>query len=626
MPISVYSPLNCQTFFKYWAFKAFSKASHDKLSNRDQCIAKVAAVLFGIGTFGIGTWICRKCLHDRKIVSQAQSLKFQEKRLEEIFGGTDEKAKAREIHSLLLKQGYVWKYGSDDFDPSTDVVYNYLKEIKTNNNFHFILNCKQHIYDNFTLYVKARALCDELNKGTENIQAKFDDVQIWLSFQTFYKLLMTYCKFETIAPYFLTVSENGKNRFIAFLSHLEFSEFREKYNCIKTISIKKNTLNPLLNIENQKSHKSLGLACEVLDALEMPDEQRDIRLQYVQNFTPSLNVWGGHLLWKLLANYCQTKDIAFLMSYSFNLHCEEIVKRKYFVEILINLPSLNKWKASLSPIWDHVDKLYLADRYGKSRATITKLFHSITNKKTFEIVFKSLCETKSTYKSAFILRCLSTYNPTLSVAQKIVCIKNVLWPTVINLIKCDTWFDPPFPYGEMMANNTFFREVYESLSKLLIQLKKHKPPLSFLSTDDTLIIPQDLNKLILNELDEDSKIAFLLASKTSYKQLSSLLIEPAKKNILELLQSIPLFNQKHQELKGSVLVDGVDNLEALIDSLNTNNQISPRVWLRLSALLELAVFDAVMLKQPFSLGVSTKTLEDIKEAFAKHLLKSHPLK
>lgn len=61
MPYAIPSKLNCSTFFNFWAFKAFSKASITHLSKNDRAIAQLYAVLFGACTFGIGTWVCKAC-------------------------------------------------------------------------------------------------------------------------------------------------------------------------------------------------------------------------------------------------------------------------------------------------------------------------------------------------------------------------------------------------------------------------------------------------------------------------------------------------------------------------------------------------------------------------------------
>lgn len=61
MPDAIPSKLNCSTFFNFWAFKAFSKASITHLSKNDRAIAQLYSVLFGACTFGIGTWVCKAC-------------------------------------------------------------------------------------------------------------------------------------------------------------------------------------------------------------------------------------------------------------------------------------------------------------------------------------------------------------------------------------------------------------------------------------------------------------------------------------------------------------------------------------------------------------------------------------
>lgn len=72
MPGFNLSPLTCKTFFKFWAVEAFGK-NKVRLSKKDRAIAQVCSVLFGAVTLGMGTWICKKCLHDRKIIRQQSS-------------------------------------------------------------------------------------------------------------------------------------------------------------------------------------------------------------------------------------------------------------------------------------------------------------------------------------------------------------------------------------------------------------------------------------------------------------------------------------------------------------------------------------------------------------------------
>lgn len=91
MPAISLSPLNTQTFFKFWACRAFSKTSKVLLSPKDRVKARVAAVAFAIFTLGIGTWISRRCLYDRKILNTAHTAKLQVRHCEKIFKGSNEK-------------------------------------------------------------------------------------------------------------------------------------------------------------------------------------------------------------------------------------------------------------------------------------------------------------------------------------------------------------------------------------------------------------------------------------------------------------------------------------------------------------------------------------------------------
>jgi hypothetical protein len=83
-------PLNNELFFKYFACKAFTKASRELLNAKDLLKARIALIALGIFTLGIGICICRCYYYDRKTINPANLLKMQKKHIIKKFSGSDE--------------------------------------------------------------------------------------------------------------------------------------------------------------------------------------------------------------------------------------------------------------------------------------------------------------------------------------------------------------------------------------------------------------------------------------------------------------------------------------------------------------------------------------------------------
>lgn len=600
MPSSVRSPLNAETFFKFWAYKAFSKVNK-KLSEADRCEAKVAAVVFGILTFGIGRWICRKYCYDRNIVSASRELAFQKQRLQKIFNSSDKQEKIDFLNDELRKT-----------DPKkSEDTYQLFKKTKTDISDFVFKNDDIIIGSDFTdFYVHARKMCDLINQNYENNFERIKRLQQKIMNEDrFFEVLLTFCDFETVARHVLGGNNAIKEKFIAHLSTLDFAKFREKYPCIKTIALKPCEI----YLSNRyETGRTLAFACEVLDALACEPIERDLKMQIINNTIRPITYNNQNLLWELLGKHCQTKDIPFLINYRFGFSAEECKIGREFVGNLMNPSNMNEWEAILPHVWDQMEDLYLeTPRHtskGEEDSVITEIIKSLTTKERFQIVIQSLCNHQTKHKSKLLLQCLNYTNPNIPLlpfSKRMEILKNILWPQIIawaNSENPQNWYTSPFSKDAINSLSGFFARIRTRLIELRFD---QDTPLTVMQLNPNASVPLDEIQLFSNELTLDSKLALLLTCKTHYKKLFSYVQASAKEELLQLIKVIKQLNEKRQTLARHPLISDVSALELLLKS----KSFSPGVLLQLKNLLEMTVFYAVMTNRHSHGCINTKGIE-----------------
>lgn len=616
---STHYPLNPHTFFKFWACRAFSKVSKEKLNKCERFDARISAIAFGVFTLGIGTLICRFCLYDRKVIHPDQVKKYQKQRLEKIFAGRNDQRKIKEV-----KEYFQWRLG----DPAkVESNYNFLNKIRTNTNFsEFILKNKSTFTDELIEYASLNR-CAELidsHGDLEKINSLQKKVLRRGNNNHYFKFLFKHCAFENIARHVIRSDNTLKELFLAHLSTLEFPDFKEKYNCIRNILLENGTSNFLLNpnpCENSSlvtvcnKAKTLAFTCEALEALTCEPQERNLQLTIINNTIRPIAVQHQSLMWKLLGSHCKVKDIPFLLIYRFGFSGEETTLKTKFFPKLVDPTDQEKWEASIPHVWDWIDKLHLFTPIhtseGETDSIITRVIKSsLASKDKFEFVLKSLIASNTPHRTNLIAQCLHYINPQLQLLpfyERIEVMENILWPQCVNWVNNpgnqEDWYQPPFDYTAVMfeypkyqTQFEFFQNAYGDLIHLLLKFKDETSSPMVIEGNFPSLICNDSLRLVLSKLDcANNLVALLLASKSHYQQLSPLLYDHSKKGILNLIELIKKFNEK------GMLVPDVDELEELLKSEEACNRLSPGVWTHLHYILERVLFDAVMRKLPFQL-------------------------
>lgn len=559
MPSAV---LNNQTFFKYWAFKAFSK-SNKELTYMARLRVQTAAIFFGIITLGIGTAICRICLYDRKIINVSKK-DFQKARIEKIFNGSNTRKKVEALNSTPCKL-------------DQEEYYNLIKDTKTD-------LCKllknEHIWSTFSHYIATREMCDLLNQNSIDNKEKILSLRneyISVGYESF-SILYSYCNFELLVLHTLRSDLPFQNGFISFLSTLDFPQFREKYDCIKKIALQEKVENPLFTIpgDSQKS-RTLAFACEVLDALASNEIERDRKMQAINGTIRPIQTEEQHLLWKILALHCEVKDISFLISYRFRFENEEQIITNHFFENLVK-STKDKWKASLPHVWDQHDHFrlnqYRFTSKGEADSIVTEVAKTLTSKKKFQYAFQSIGDHAIfLHKETVIKKNLFQYTnplvPLLTLSERIQCIRTIVWPKDVD-------------YKVVMEpHEEFFGSTYSSLYMLLEELYKKNPSPTAFPANEVLKLPNDILRFIFKKLSSSDITAFLLASKTHYQQLSPFLGGQAKTGILQVINDCKLLNKNLSEMEK-------------LENLFRDKSFAAGALIRLKDLLEIVVFDSLM--------------------------------
>lgn len=330
MPASVLSPLNHQTFFKFWACKAFSQISEVKLSPADRKAARIAAVIFCVGTLGIGTLIC-SCLLDRKIVGKAQSLEFHKLLFEKIFSGNNYEMKKNAMEAFTNKC-----YRTTDEKLNLDLLkqdYEFLKSINSSANIlEFAIRPLSHLPRELYNYIIAKSYEEALSDGTSQILH-------FVLYTPFSMELLLDCfnDYKNMIRIVFHSSVNIQDKF--FNAQFKFTTFKEKYFEIKKIAEEEGRPNPFFN-QNRLLPKAI--AYEIFDALEYVPQVREQKMQEIHATIVQGNLRDPHGLCHLLAEHCKKEDIPYLVSYV--LKSNNVDYNQTFFESLV-LHHKNDWKA-----------------------------------------------------------------------------------------------------------------------------------------------------------------------------------------------------------------------------------------------------------------------------------------
>lgn len=575
MPSDFSSPINSQTFFKFWATEAFTKESKLKLNYCNLLKARIAAIAFGIFTLGIGTLISRVCLHDRKVISASQTKKFYEARVKKIFAGSSDKRKIKEIKRI---EGEMWEAQQSIIGRIDDQLSKYTFINKLNKNTYKLIlknESKFNRYSCFLSYAHTQKMAELLNQDHENHKEEIQTLQKKLSIGgiglNYMPILFSHADFEKIACHVLEGNKIFKETFLSFLSTLDFSEFKEKYDAFKDIALQKGKQNfflsppgddesstryqtryhpALLYVVNLLNKcKAMAYACEVLDALTFETKERTEKLATLRNMIRPITPENQCLLWKLLALHCEIKDIPVLINFRFGFRQEDETLRTHFFPNLANPSNENKWHAALPFVWQHYDALRLGSR------NLHNILESLNTKERFQRAFQTLCDSAVQNKDDLLSQCVDhnilIRNP-LPVSERIETVKNIFLPQIIEWAATEDpeqWYVLPFNYETVMGGqDEYFTNARQSLSQLLLQINEPSP--------------------------------------------STLRVQ-ASEDIANLIEAIKQLNEKSRVFLGTNLIEGVERLEGLTATREN--------WERLKGLLEMAVFDAVARSRPFRL-------------------------
>lgn len=606
MPLPVFSQLNTQTFFKYWAVRAFDPISCMKLSSKDRARAQVLAVALAVLTLSVGTWICHLCLFDRKIVSYSHRLKSQIRRLEKIFAGTNDKKKIKEINRVANCE-YYDRLKNDKFLNRADEDYCLFKNLKTKIDFDDFIAKYSSKFESykFSSYANIRRTCNQINRGKK----------ITINDHNF-SLLFSFCDFKKLSSHILQGNYESKSRFIEHLSNLEYLQFKEKYHVIRNLILQHRMENPFLSrsfIELQHCPgKVMACACEVLEALNCEPKERKLKLALVKQIITTLPLFGN-FFWRLLAQNCQPNDVSTLISMDFNIEYESIIKRGEFVQHIIN----KNWNQYLIPnVWNYFDEVYLDyeykhhNEYPSINSQIIE--KSLASKEQFTFLFNHLCNSSIPYKDSLITQCLVYTKPAVPLLirqYRFEVVKDSLWPLCIKWLEKpspDKWLLAPFNYKQVVAPlNKYFLSLETHLQKLLFDFKTKTVTRSIFNVDSSHLLPE-VHGILLDKLHPDSQIDFMLTSKAHYKLLSLHIQQSLKNNIQDLISLVHQFNQKHLTLFDTLLVENIEELEALLKCEDLCNAFPPDSWFYLSDWLDTAFFHALMSNSPLRLFTSTK--------------------
>lgn len=570
--------------------------------------ARIAAVAFGVFTLGIGTLICRRCLYDRKIINESNSLKFQKERVEKIFAGSNTILKIQEIKKFL---GDVDFHDKDDFK-DFEKKYNSLKGIKNLNDF-IIKNVKSRRRPGGLLYFACMKKIVEIFNRDINIA--INPVEINALFERFifripFEYIFSRCEFERLADLLFHGSDEVKHEFMAYLSTLDFTQFREKYTHIKNMSERAGVHNPFLTSRetHNNGHKTMAWACEVLDALELPLDERDERLQNINRMIQPTYINDEYLLWGLLGSHCKVQDIPFLISYRFGFQHETLTMKEFFFK-LVSTSDQNKWEASFPQIWNQLVQFHLMRPRSNGRSELDSVFattlKSINTPERFRFALENTCNSTNPLKNEILFDYVNYANPLVPlvpIPQRMQIIKNTFWPECQEWLATkdpESWYAPPFNYRNVVPIELSWTEkTYAYLQKLLSRFKEQEG--SPLQTHPYFEPDQDGFKTTLDYTESSDKIAFLLTCKENY-QLSITLTLQARGEIVELIEKIKLFNEKSLHLENRKLVEDVEEFEALLNDDKACNKFPAGAWIRLKDVLEMIIFDAVMRNVPFQL-------------------------
>lgn len=543
MSEKIYSYLNSENFFKFWACNAFGKESKE-LKTGARHMARFAAIVFGIFTLGIGTGICRLCLYDRKIIDLSHVKKLEVQKIEKVFNGS----------STFKKFGTIYNLRDNSY-ASKEEYYNIIKGTKTDLCDFILKNEDEFLEISLYDYFFTRKVCDLVNA-----EEKWEKIEKYIVDCFDFSLLFKHCDSNKIAHFILHAEKGFKKEIIEIISFLDFPQFREKYNCIKKIALEEEAPNPFFILfgETEKSMENLyNQGKNYVIVSEVLAELRTDKLQTITNMIrPITASWQGSL-WLLLALHCEIDDIPLLINHRFNFDNEVNNMRYHLFDTLIKSDNIEKWEASLIHVWDNINIFtlnqpqVLLDDSGnviKEEDPITlKIIKSLTTEEKFQKAFQSLYKSNSVHKYQLLFQCINFLNPSIKlppIPKRIEIVKNIIWPDIIQWGESDDleWFKAPVDVGGVMEAQKLFSENRRALQDLLGRMK----------------------------------------TQSSCKSECDI----SKDGILKTIKEIKIIKGK----LGFRIIPNIEALETLIDS----KEYPSEDLKQLKEMLEMAVFDAVM--------------------------------
>lgn len=596
MSVSI-STFNSETFFKFWAFKAFSKISEVKLSANDRLKARVAAVAFGILTLGIGTWICRTCLYERKIVRQTHLMNaprplapppLAKELLDalEIEDTQEQNTKLIEIKNRFSSSEEFYKFIAEKCK---------IKDIHLLTDFY--KQCDFLFYQTFFL---------ELFRHPDEKKRKEAFICFW----------NIACEDLDFLEYFIAKfsEEEFRQMVQSLLEHPSFNRSRILDHCIHyskgflpVIKREEIVKNVLWSFCMQHSCRFSLMEIELLLSKAIEGGIKDItallkKLNDFESFCLLLDcMYKGKLLDaisiqdlnQLLVLHCEPHQMPTILNISFN---KDIIEVESLYRIIFSCSDEKKWKfAILTFLNQFAVSEYLNNFivFNWEKNIISLCF----NREKFFFLMKSLLKL-SLYKraSAYLqewIRLAVADESLLSIPEGIKILKDLIFPDMkawaidINSKR----YVPPFRYRQVIKEQSIFSPK-SILNDILEDFRK--PAVQAINEEGDLLIPDETMQLILDSIGHlDSIKAFLLTSKKHYKKLFPLFSGMIKEETLKL---IPLMRQANKKNISSFL--GIDELENLLYAIPSHSY-SPGAWIRLKNALELAIFEAIMTKESF---------------------------